>query len=263
MIGPPGLRMPRVLIFGLSTMTRSKLCEHQAWLRHCTGDGRAYVRMLVAPPSGVRPPYPDAAPVDNLFKVLSSFSSFGISQHHVVRDLGGSMRRHVSFYRRMTRPHVQPSDLEHTTSPRLSVKVQARKADEHAKIARASQPVSCVGNTRVALFMNPLGSWGSCGRNCLGAGGMAVAGAQNKSKALTGKDILQSIAAPLRDGPYSVLFRCFVERCFVRIVIRRINRLGFAPLGVCVLACDPRALTPPTASAECAPDSSRCERTRA
>ena len=154
MIGPPGLRMPRDLIFGLSTLTRSKLCEHQAWLRHCTGYGRAYVRMLVAPPSGVRPPYPDAAPVDNLFKVLSSFSSFGISQHHVVRDLGGSMRRHVSFYRRMTRPHVQPSDLEHTTSPRLSVKVQARKADEHAKIARASQPVSCVGNTRVALFMN-------------------------------------------------------------------------------------------------------------
>ena len=150
MIGPPGLRMPRDLIFGLSTLTRSKLCEHQAWLRHCTGDGRAYVRMLVAPPSGVRPPYPDAAPVDNLFKVLSSFSSFGISQHHVVRDLGGSMRRHVSFYRRMTRPHVQPSDLEHTTSPRLSVKVQARKADEHAKIARASQPVSCVGNSRAA-----------------------------------------------------------------------------------------------------------------
>ena len=168
-IGMMGLRTRRDLIFGLSTLTRSKLCEHQAWLRHCTGDGRAYVRMLVAPPSGVRPPYPDAAPVDNLFKVLSSFSSFGISQHHVVRDLGGSMRRHVSFYRRMTRPHVQPSDLEHTTSPRLSVKVQARKADDRTN-ARASQPVSCVGNTRVALFMNRLGLWGSCGRNCWGRG---------------------------------------------------------------------------------------------
>ena len=49
-IGLMGLRTRRVLIFGLSTLMRRKLCKHQAWQnRHRSGDGRAYVRMLVAP----------------------------------------------------------------------------------------------------------------------------------------------------------------------------------------------------------------------
>ena len=51
-----------------------------------------------------------------------------------------------------------------------------------------------------------------------------LAGSQNKSKMLTGKDIVQSIAELLREGPYSFLFRCFAERSTVRIMIRRINR---------------------------------------
>ena len=122
---------------------------------------------------------------------------------------------------------MQLSDLEHTTNPRLSAKVQARK--QTTEQVRGLLSLSRVWGIRARHVIVPLGVVWVVGSQLFGGVGMAAAGAQNKSKVLTGRDILQSIAAPLRDGPYSVLFRCFMERCFVRIVIRRINRFGFAP----------------------------------
>ena len=189
----------------------------------------------------------------------------------VIRHLPTSCRAGLGWIDAQARVFLPSDDPSACATIRLGAHHKPKAVSESAGAKSRRTCQNCAGFSACLVcgeyacgaLYESLGIVGVVRAQLLGAGGMAVAGAQNKSKALTGKDILQSIAAPLRDGPYSVLFRCFVERCFVRIVIRRINRLGFAPLGVCVLACDPRALTPPTASAECAPDSSRCERTRA